>query len=74
MADTNAPSRGRRPARSEASEEAAGPQPCSACRATGRVLANRGGEQVSVACPWCQGTGQWEPGYDAQAAGVHPGA
>lgn len=75
MAETNAPARGRRPARSqEAEQEAAGPQPCSACRATGRVFANRDGGQIDVPCPWCQGTGEWQPGYDAQAAGTHPAA
>ena len=73
MAETTAASRGRRSNGSEESE-AAGPQPCSACRATGRVFANREGGQISVPCPWCQGTGQWEPGYDAQAAAVHPAA
>ncbi len=66
--------RGRRPARDKAPEPPTGPQPCSPCRATGKVFATRGEEQVSVACPWCQGTGTWEPGYDAQAAGVFPGA
>ena len=74
MAETKAPSSGRRPARSQAPEEPAGPQPCSACRATGRVFANREDGQISVPCPWCQGSGQWEPGYDAQAAAVHPAA
>lgn len=64
----------KRPAIAKAPEEPAGPQPCSACRATGNVFANRAGEQVSVACPWCQGTGSWTPGLDAQAAGVFPGA
>ncbi len=74
MAETPAKPRGRRPAKNAEPAEPAGPQPCSACRATGRVFANRAGEQISVNCPWCQGTGSWEPGYDAQAAGVYPGA
>lgn len=74
MADDDAQPKGRRPARAKAPEEPAGPQPCSACRATGKVFATRGEEQVSVACPWCGGTGTWEPGVDAQAAGVFPGA
>lgn len=74
MADSEAQPRGRRPARAKAPEPEAGPQPCSACRATGRVFANRAGEQVSVDCPWCAGTGTWEPGTDAQAAGIFPGA
>jgi DnaJ-class molecular chaperone len=54
--------------------EPVGPQPCSACRATGNVFANRAEEQISVACPWCEGSGQWSPGLDAQASGVYPGA
>jgi DnaJ-class molecular chaperone len=67
MAETTAPTRGRRPARKEATEAPVGPQPCSACRATGRVFATRSGEQTSLPCPWCQGSGEWEPGFDAQA-------
>ena len=51
-----------------------GPQPCNVCRATGKVFAMRGEELVPVDCPWCQGTGTWEPGHDAQAAGVHSAA
>ncbi|MFT4035219.1 MAG: hypothetical protein QM679_06560 [Patulibacter sp.] len=47
--------------------EPAGPQPCSACRASGRVLAGRGETHESLPCPWCRGTGTWEPGYDAQS-------
>lgn len=63
----------RRPQRRGAAEpQPAGPQPCSACRATGNVFAGSGEDQVQVACPWCQGTGTWEPGYDAQAAGIFP--
>lgn len=73
MAETSAPARNGRAASDDASE-AGGPQPCSACRATGRVFANREGGQIEVACPWCQGSGQWEPGFDAQAAAVHPAA
>lgn len=72
MAEENA---AQRPQRRGAKEpEPAGPQPCSACRATGKVFAGRDEDQVQVACPWCQGTGQWEPGYDAQAAAVFPAA
>lgn len=74
MAETPAKPKGRRPARAKEPEPPAGPQPCSACRATGRVFANRAGEQIQVDCPWCAGTGTWEPGIDAQAAGVYPAA
>lgn len=49
------------------------PQPCSACRGTGRVLAGKGEAQESLPCPWCKGTGDWVPGYDAQAARVASG-
>lgn len=73
MAEAEAKPKGR-PARNAAPEAPAGPQPCSACRATGRVFANRAGEQITVDCPWCQGSGSWEPGFDAQAAGVYPSA
>jgi len=34
-----------------------GPQPCLACRSTGQVISNLGGEAAQVACPWCAGTG-----------------
>lgn len=74
MAESNAPTRGRRPAASDAAEDAAAPQPCSACRATGRVISNFGGEQTTVPCPWCQGTGEWTPGFDAQTSSPVPAA
>jgi len=66
--------RPRRPARSKEPEAPVGPQPCNVCRATGKVFAMRGEELVPVDCPWCQGSGTWEPGHDAQAAGVHSAA
>ena len=73
MAESTDTPRSGRPARTK-EPEVVGPQPCSACRATGKVFANRAEEQISVDCPWCTGTGQWEPGLDAQAAGIYPGA
>jgi DnaJ-class molecular chaperone len=46
------------------------PSPCLACRGTGRVVSNLGGEPHDLPCPWCDGTGEFLPGHDAQAA--HP--
>lgn len=42
------------------------PQPCAPCRATGRVRSGLGGEPHELPCPWCDGTGTWTPGRDAQ--------
>jgi hypothetical protein len=39
-----------------------------ACRGTGQVISNLGGEPKSVSCPWCNGTGTRVPGIDAQAS------
>jgi DnaJ-class molecular chaperone len=47
--------------------ESAEPRPCSPCRGTGRVISNLGGSPNEVACPWCEGTGTFIPGHDAQA-------
>ncbi len=41
---------------------------CTACRGTGRVISNLGGSPSEVPCPWCDGTGRFIPGHDAQAA------
>ncbi len=41
---------------------------CTACRGTGRVISNFGGTPSEVPCPWCDGTGRFIPGHDAQAA------
>ena len=35
---------------------------------TGRVTSTLGGEPHDVTCPWCDGTGRFIPGHDAQAA------
>jgi DnaJ-class molecular chaperone len=40
---------------------------CSACRGTGKVISNLGGSPSQVDCPWCEGTGRFIPGHDAQA-------
>jgi DnaJ-class molecular chaperone len=42
--------------------------PCSACRATGRVISNLGGTPHEVPCPWCEGAGKRLPGHNAQAS------
>jgi DnaJ-class molecular chaperone len=44
------------------------PQRCTACRGTGKVISTLGGEPKQVTCPWCEGTGRFIPGHDAQAA------
>jgi len=40
---------------------------CSACRGTGKVISALGGEEKPVTCPWCEGSGHFEPEHDAQA-------
>lgn len=40
---------------------------CPPCRGTGTVVSNLGGAPSEEPCPWCGGTGHWEPGVDAQA-------
>jgi DnaJ-class molecular chaperone len=42
---------------------------CTACRGTGTVISNLGGEAKEVPCPWCEGSGRFLPGHDAQQAG-----
>ncbi len=37
------------------------------CGGRGSVISNLGGEQSTVQCPWCEGSGQRRPGIDAQA-------
>ena len=44
------------------------PTRCHACRGTGQVISGLGGTPHPVTCPWCDGTGRFEPGHDAQAA------
>ena len=40
---------------------------CTPCRGTGKLISNLGGEPHQVTCPWCKGTGRFQPGDDAQA-------
>jgi DnaJ-class molecular chaperone len=46
------------------------PTRCTACRGTGSLISTLGGEPSTVPCPWCDGTGRFIPGHDAQAARV----
>lgn len=45
------------------------PGRCRPCRGTGQLVSNLGGEPHDVRCPWCEGTGRFTAGHDAQAAG-----
>lgn len=40
---------------------------CTPCRGTGTVISGLGGAPHEVTCPWCEGTGKWQPGHDAVA-------
>ena len=42
---------------------------CTPCRGTGRLVSTLGGEAHEVRCPWCEGSGRFRPGHDAQEAG-----
>ncbi len=42
---------------------------CRPCRGTGKLSSSLGGEQHEVKCPWCEGSGRFQPGHDAQEAG-----
>ena len=44
------------------------PQRCTPCRGTGNVVSGLGGTPQTVTCPWCEGTGRFDPAHDAQAA------
>jgi len=50
----------------EAPEEIA-PLPCGACRGSGVVISNLGGEPHEQPCPWCDGGGVALRDHDAQA-------
>ncbi|MSX01895.1 MAG: hypothetical protein F2813_01905 [Actinobacteria bacterium] len=52
----------------EEEAEERGPVPCSPCRGTGKLNSNSGGEPHAVDCPWCEGSGVFIEGHDAQAA------
>lgn len=42
---------------------------CTPCRGTGRLVSTLGGDAHEVTCPWCGGSGRFQPGRDAQEAG-----
>jgi len=44
------------------------PSACTACRGSGELVSGLGGEPHRVPCPWCDGTGRFDAGHDAQAA------
>lgn len=48
----------------------AAPVACPPCGGTGTVLSKLGGEEQTVRCPWCEGSGDFLPGHDAIVAGV----
>jgi DnaJ-class molecular chaperone len=48
------------------------PGRCTACRGTGRVISTLGGERHEVTCPWCEGSGRFIAGHDAQASAPNP--
>ena len=48
-------------------QPAAEDRPCSPCRGTGKVISGLGGTPQEVTCPWCEGTGVFIAGHDAQA-------
>jgi DnaJ-class molecular chaperone len=43
-------------------------QTCTPCRGTGSVISTLGGSPNPVTCPWCEGSGRFMAGHDAQAA------
>ena len=49
--------------------EADDPGRCRPCRGTGQVISNQGGSPHAVTCPWCEGSGRFTAGHDAQQAG-----
>jgi DnaJ-class molecular chaperone len=48
---------------------------CHPCRGTGRLTSTLGGTPHEVECPWCEGSGRFQQGHDAQTAeaGGEPG-
>jgi DnaJ-class molecular chaperone len=43
---------------------------CHPCRGTGKLTSTLGGDAHTVVCPWCEGSGVFAAGHDAQAAGA----
>ena len=42
---------------------------CTPCRGTGALVSKLGGDEHTVTCPWCEGSGSFTPEHDAQEAG-----
>ena len=47
---------------------------CTPCRGSGQLISNLGGSSHTVRCPWCDGTGRFQPGRNAQTGEVTAGA
>ncbi len=47
---------------------------CTACRGTGKVISNLDGTSHEVSCPWCDGSGRFILGRDAQESPAEPAA
>ena len=39
---------------------------CTPCRGTGKLISGLGGDPHPVTFPWCEGTGRFSAGHDAQ--------
>jgi len=46
---------------------------CGPCGGSGELSSNLGGSPHRVTCPWCEGTGRFIPGHDAQQAPAEGG-
>jgi DnaJ-class molecular chaperone len=42
-------------------------QECMPCEGRGSLISRLGGEESTVSCPWCEGSGERRKGIDAQA-------
>jgi DnaJ-class molecular chaperone len=56
----------------EQASQTSDPPACTACRGAGKVVSNIGGSPHEVTCPWCDGSGRFIPGHDAQARWREP--
>lgn len=43
---------------------------CRPCRGTGRLISGLGGDPHEVTCPWCGGSGVFQPDRNAQETGT----
>lgn len=48
------------------------PDICRPCHGTGTVVSGKGGESHSLTCPWCGGTGRFDPARNAQDHPAEP--